>query len=339
MKLSSSPLCDSLEYPRHLQRNLCVLVQIIRWQTQNLILQTPRRFEIAAPVLVKDPGVHELREAEEVALFQLVASGPVAVDGRFVADFPIADLGLRHAHDRVQHVPLADFERGNVDEPVPEPRQAGAPVAFVFREDFHPQQTGDGPTALRQRARVDARVAVVEQGHGPAFEVEAVARRTRRQAVLVPEAAGDADVGADAQLLNLLAVGGVGFAERDVLVQARVQRVVAVLVGQYPGDLGRRRGFDEPRLLFHRRASVHGDDEGVLALEGCHHGFVVVVGNLFDLDAGGDGVCAVGAREGGYLVLSGSEQLFGDVFAHSTTGLLFRGFQLCFYKNNGHGFI
>ena len=123
-----------LEYPRHLQRDLCVLVQIILRQTQNLILQTPGRLEVAAPILVKDPRVHELREPDEVALFQLLASGPVAVDRGFVADFPVVDIGVRHAHDRVQHVPLADSEGGNVDEPVPESRQARAPVvAFVFR--------------------------------------------------------------------------------------------------------------------------------------------------------------------------------------------------------------
>ena len=48
---------------------------------------------------------------------------------------------------------------------------------------------------------------------------------------------------------------------------------------------------------------------------------MVVVQDPFDVDAGGDGIRALGTREGGYFVLSGSEQLFGDVFAYSTAGL------------------
>ena len=116
-----------------------------------------------------------------------------------------------------------------------------------------------------------------------------------------------------------------GFPERDVVVQALVQSVVAVLVGQDPGDFGGGGGGDELGLLCGRGAGVHGYDEGVLALEGCYQCFVVVVGYSFDFDAGGDGGRAVGAREGGYFVLAGSEELGGDVFAYSAAGLFFEG--------------
>ena len=89
-----------------------------------------------------------------------------------------------------------------------------------------------------------------------------------------------------------------------------VQRVVAVLVGQHPGHLGRGGGLDELGLLLRRGARVHGDYQGVLALERCDEGSVVVVGDPFDLGAGRCRVCALGPRDGCFVCPMGRRSVF-----------------------------
>lgn len=51
-------------------------------------------------------------------------------------------------------------------------------------------------------------------------------------------------------------------------------------------------------------------------MEGGDEGGWFVIVDLFDGDAGGDFVRAVGAGEGGDLVFAGFDEFFGDVFAY-----------------------
>ena len=111
-------------------------------------------------------------------------------------------------------------------------------------------------------------------------------------------------------------------ADGDVLEEAGVGIVVAVLVGQDPGHVGRCRRLDESRLLLRRRPGAHGDDEGILALERFYEGRLVVVGNLFDVHTSGHCVRAICTGDGGDFVLADFEQLFYNVFPDSTAGLL-----------------
>ncbi len=130
---------------------------------------------------------------------------------------PIARRGAGDAHDGVEHVLLADEERGKVDESIAVVRQTSALVIVVVRQDFQAEQVRDAAAALGQGAGVDARVAVVEEGDGAFGEVEAVEIRSGRQAVLVPETARDADPGALAELFDVRGILGVRFADGDVL--------------------------------------------------------------------------------------------------------------------------
>lgn len=240
-----------------------------------------------------------------------------------MADFPIAQRRVGHAHDRVEHVPLADTKGRNVDEAVPVLRQAGARVVPVVRQDLQAEQVGDAAAALGHGARVDAGVAVVEQGDGAVREVEAVEVGTGRQAVLVPEIAGDADPGALAQLFDVRAEPGVLFANGDVLEQAWMGMVVAVLVGKDPGHVGRRRGVDEPHLRLWRSPGSHGDDERILTPKRLHEGCLVGVVDFLDLHASwhrarARALCASNGRD---FVLSDFEQLLHNEFADPTASL------------------
>ena len=222
-------------------------------------------------------------------------------------DFPVTEFSIRDAHERIQHVLLTNIERRDINEAILIMRQTGAPIIIlIIRQYLQPQQTGNTATALGQRARIDARVPIVEEGDGALAEVEAVEMRTGREAVLVPEAAGDADPGAPAEAAHVLAEGGVFLANGDVVEEARVGAVVAVLVGEDPGDVGGGGGFDEPHLRLGRGSGAHGDDEGFLAPEGLDEGFLVVVVDFFDLHAGWYGACAraVCAGDGGDFVFS-----------------------------------
>ena len=82
-----------------------------------------------------------------------------------------------------------------------------------------------------------------------------------------------------------------------------------------------RGGFDELQGLLGRRADGHGQDEGVLAPERRDEGGGVVVVDVDDGGAGGEGVGAGRAREGGDLVLAGSEQSLRDRSADLAAGL------------------
>ena len=176
-------------------------------------------------------------------------------------DAPIAGRRARDAHDRVEHVPLADAEGGQVHPAVPEPLQARTRVVVRgLGRDFQAQQRRDAAAALGPSAGVDGRGAVVEEGDGAVAEVEAVEVGPRREAVLVPEAAGDADPGALAQRFDVRAVPGVFFADGDVLAQAGVGLGVAVLVGEDPRNIGGGGGVDEIRLLLWRGQDSHCDD-------------------------------------------------------------------------------
>ena len=70
-----------------------------------------------------------------------------------------------------------------------------------------------------------------------------------------------------------------------------------------------------------RGAGAHCDDEGVDAAEGDDEGGRVVVVDPFDGGAGGDGVGARGAGDGGDFVFAETEQGLGDEFADLTAGL------------------
>ena len=96
---------------------------------------------------------------------------------------------------------------------------------------------------------------------------------------------------------------------------------VAIFVGEDPGDAGGGGGFDEAGLLVPRGADAHCDDEGVHASEGVDEGRGVIIVDFLDVSAGGDGVGARGAGEGGDFVFAEMEQCLGDVFAYLAAGL------------------
>ena len=239
-----------------------------------------------------------------------------------MADFPIADRSAGDAHDRVEHVPLTDVERGNEHVLVPILRHTSTSIVRVIRQDFQTQQISNSATTLGPSASIDAGVAVVEERDGAIRNVEAVAVRTGPEAVFVPETARDADPGAPAEPLDERGVPGVVFAEGDVLEEARVGLVVAPLVGKDPRHVGGGGGLDELLLLLRRRSGPHGDDESVLALQRFDQAGWVVVVDFSDRGSGWHGARAVGACDSGDLVPAGLEQRLYDELADSTAGLL-----------------
>ena len=150
------------------------LVQILLLaQPQNVIVQPTARLEIAVAIRVQDPRVQHAGKAEPVSLLHLRHAGVVAFLVVLVGDFPVVGFGVGDAHDGLEHVFLADEERRDAHEFFAELAQARALVVFVVREDLQGEQAGDAAAALRPGAGIDAGGAVVDEGDGAVFEVEA----------------------------------------------------------------------------------------------------------------------------------------------------------------------
>ena len=114
-----------------------------------------------------------------------------------------------------------------------------------------------------------------------------------------------------------------GVADRgNVLVETWIGDIVAVFVGEDPGDAGGGGGFDKFCLLLWWCHCSHSDDEGILALKGRHERGLVCIINFFDLNTGWCRDCAVRASDGGDGVLSRLYKLFRDKFANAATNLL-----------------
>lgn len=108
---------------------------------------------------------------------------------------------------------------------------------------------------------------------------------------------------------------GFGGADVDVVAEGFVGAVIAVFVGEDPGDASIGGGVDEFSLLFWWGADAHSDDEGFLALQGGDDGGVVVVVDLFDGDAGGELGGTAFAGDGGDVLFAVGEKGFDNVFA------------------------
>src|ERR1700733_6584671 len=100
--------------PRHLNSNLRVLVKVLLWQTQNVIVQALCRLIVATAVREKYPRVEQLGKAHHIPLLQRPPSVLFALPCIFLTDFPNFLASAGHAHDRSQHVFLADIEGRNV---------------------------------------------------------------------------------------------------------------------------------------------------------------------------------------------------------------------------------
>ena len=182
-----------------------------------------------------------------------------------MADFPVAFAVPRAPEHGGEHVLLADEEGGDADEVVAELGERGGFVGFVLGQDFQGEEVGDCSPALGPSAGVDLRGALVEEDDGFVVEVEAVAVGRAREGELVPEAAGDADVGQRRQgvdaLADGLAFGGQaakGAFDRNVVIEAP-------FVGEDPRDAGGGGGVDEFGLGIWGGHDAHCDDEDFLA--------------------------------------------------------------------------
>lgn len=89
----------------------------------------------------------------------------------------------------------------------------------------------------------------------------------------------------------------------------------------YIRDAGLCSGGDQPVVVVGRGHDGHGDDEVLLSLESVDDGFFIVVVDLGDLDALGEGAGASNAGEGRDGVFSGCEEGFRDGFAYVAAGL------------------
>lgn len=100
------------------------------------------------------------------------------------------------------------------------------------------------------------------------FEVEAIALRPVLDAEFVPKAAGDADPGTAAGLLNLLMNLAIVVGTHYVDDQLLILGVEAPLIRKDPGNFGFGGGGDKFALLIRRSGDTHGNDKDFLACEG-----------------------------------------------------------------------
>lgn len=147
------------------------------------------------------------------------------------------------------------------------------------------------------------------------FEVEAIALWPVLDAEFVPEAAGDADPGTAAGLLNLLMdlaiMVGTHYVDNKLLILG----VEAPFIRKDPGNFGFRGGGDEFALLIRRSCDAHGDDKGFLACEGLDEARVIGVVDFGDLYPCRRGTRTFSTGDGRQGVLASLEQLFGDKLA------------------------
>ena len=187
---------------------------------------------VAVAVGEEGAAVKQLRITFPVALLHGGLAILPALFGGLVGDGPIGIGGARDALDTLKHVALAKSEARYVDGAVAELRQCGRPVRLVVRELLQTQQICDGSAALSPGAGIDGHIAVVEQDQGALFEIEAVAIRSAAQAILVPEAAGQQQVRADAEALDLAADAVADGLKQGVFAQRVIGGIMTEPVGQ-----------------------------------------------------------------------------------------------------------
>ena len=239
-------------------------------------------------------------------------------------DAPDGSGVARDAQDGGEHVLLGEEEGGDPHGGVGELGERGVFVlvggGFILGQDRQGQEIGDGLAAQRPRAGVDLRGAVVKVDEGFLDEIEAVAVRAAGEGELVPEAADHADPGHALGFDVLAGRAGFGRHAGEDAVDFDVG-VVAPFVGHdvlHPCGGG---GVDEVALGFGRGHDAHCDDEDFLVLERGDEGGWVIVVYFFGDDAVGDFAGAVGAGDGGDVVLAGGEEGFGDVSPYGATDL------------------
>ncbi|KAI9862947.1 MAG: hypothetical protein M1813_004120 [Trichoglossum hirsutum] len=102
------------------------------------------------------------------------------------------------------------------DDTMNQASPSGTFVVITIGKHLQPQQIGYRATSLRTGAGVETRSTIVKEGDSSILEVEAIPAGATTQAVLVPEAAGDAYPRALAQLLNVVADLFVRWAGKDI---------------------------------------------------------------------------------------------------------------------------
>ena len=115
-------------------------------------------------------------EPVSVTTLHLLHPGLVPLFDILVANRPVFLAIAANAQDRVEHVALADKERGDVHVVVLELGQHGCLVIGVVGQDFQTEKSGSGAAALVPSRGVDLGVALAVEGDGLVGEVKAVRR-------------------------------------------------------------------------------------------------------------------------------------------------------------------
>lgn len=296
-----------------LHSNRGELVKILIRQAKDLIVQASLGLVIPRPVLVEVSRIQRLAEAPHVTFLVCLEALPIPLNRRLVANRPVLRLVAGDTQDRLEHVPLADQERGDVQTLVPEPGQGRAPVLLVVRQDLEGQHVGNRAAAQGPRRRVDLGVAVVVEGDPAARDVEPVPDLRPGEAELVPEATAGADEAARPQVADVVLGGLPPGPQEGVPAQLLIVRVAAPVVRDDPGDPGGRGRLDQLRLGVRRGRDRQGDDQGVLPAQCPDEGVGLRVVDPGDPHAVRDNGRAVLAGDGGDLVLALLEEVLDDV--------------------------
>ena len=250
---------------------------------------------VASPTL-GEGGAHDdeyaLGHVALAELLEVVRDGHI---GGLLLNFPVRLGGAGGLEGGGEHVALTGVERPEVGL-----------LILVLRELRlrQSQQRGQGLADPGERGQAGLGGAAVEQGGRLLGKVDAV--EALAHAVLEPRVGDDADPGADAELLDELAVGLLELREREA-VELGVSSVGAVLAGH---EVGHARGGGGPDQWVLDAVAVegYGDDDDVLAPEDGSQGGLVGVVDSVDLGLRGEaGGRRVGAAENGDMMTLGQE--------------------------------
>lgn len=293
------------------------LVQVLDRQPKHLIRHLVVLFIVSRLLASKEHArVQHLLKRAPVASLELGLVGRPALPARLVRNLPVRVLGVGHALDRLEHVPLRDGEGLDENVAVAERVETGLATGAGHGQA---EQRRNCATNLRPGRGCHERIALVKERHLALSKVEAVAIRDG-QAPLVPEPGNEGNVGALAEVLDLLDDLGVMIAKVRLRGDFCIPRVASPFVGEDPRHTGIGGCLDQLGLLG-RRGNAEGDDERILASKSLDQsGGVAIVDRLCDA-ATRRSRLALGSGQGRDGVLAGFEELPGDVAADVSSRL------------------